>query len=316
MWQEKERWLLAKDVIIAGIKVMLFPACFKPKLSLASSMISVCMLLFASCGTSLSLKNHGSRHSYRVIKDVVYTPESWPEQLPANIYRPKSNQPTPAVLLVHGGSWALGDDRHQVSAIARRLARRGYLVMNVTYRMIPEWSYPDLASDLRQALHWLRDHADELNVDTRRVGVFGYSAGGQLAAMLGLDGGVPGVRVKAIVAGSTPHDMTLIAHEDVVKVLLRGTYEEFPRDYQIASPLCNVSTTSPPMFLYHGSKDKVVLPLHTERMQKELEKKGVRHEVHWVKGRGHVSTFLFPGKAIGKALNFLDRELVVENTGD
>jgi len=297
MRQEKEPWNLAKIVIVADIKKM-----FSLKRSVIGFLAMLVSTLFCtSCGTSLSLK----KQSYQLTKDVIYTPANWPEKLPVNIYQPKSTNPTPAILLVHGGSWALGDDRHQMSAIAKRLARRGYLVMNVTYRMTPKWFYPDPVYDLKEALLWLRNNASNLNVDPQRIGVYGYSAGGQLAAMVGLQGN----QIKAIVAGSTPHDMTLVADEDVVKVFMRGTYEEYPSGYLAASPLYNVHSSSPPMFLYHGNKDDVVLPLHTVRMQKELEKKGVRHEVHWAKGRGHVTTFLFPGKAISKAIDFLDREL-------
>ncbi|WP_435895957.1 alpha/beta hydrolase [Oceaniferula spumae] len=255
------------------------------------------------------MKHQGERHSYQVTKDVIYTPADWPEKLPANIYKPKADKPTPAILLVHGGSWALGDDRYQMSAIARRLARRGYLVMNVTYRMIPEWFFPEPADDLRQALVWLQDHAEELNVDLQRVGLFGYSAGGQLAEIVGMQDSSTGMKVGAIVAGATPHDMSLLADEDVVKVYLRGEIHDYPDDYRAASPLYNVRKNGPPMFLYHGASDGIVIPLHTIRMAKELAKNGIRHEVYWVKGRGHVTTFLFQSQAVGKAIDFLDREL-------
>ncbi|MBK1831588.1 alpha/beta hydrolase [Verrucomicrobiaceae bacterium R5-34] len=265
-----------------------------------------CAVVCSSCGSSLSLGGHSTSR----LKEVVYTPDDWPEALPAHLYQPESESPTPAVLLVHGGSWALGDDRYQMSAIARRLAKRGYLVMNVTYRMTPEWFFPDPVDDLKQALAWLRSHAGELNVDAGRIGLFGYSAGGQLVAMLGLAGDEPGVR--AIVAGSTPHDMTLVADEDVVKVFLRGTYEEYPDGYRAASPLFNVTVSSPSMFLYHGTRDDVVVPEHSVKMQRELARKGIPHELHWVKGRGHVGTFLFPGKAMDHAIDFLDRELSAE----
>ena len=65
----------------------------------------------------------------------------------------------------------------------------------------------------------------------------------------------------------------------------------------------------PSLFIYQGTKDKLVPPEHTYRLLPQLEKYNVRYKIHWVKGRGHISTFLFPGSAIRAAMDFMDQEL-------
>ena len=120
---------------------------------------------------------------------VVYTPASWPEKLEADVYRPKNARPAPAVLLVHGGGLRGGGSRWVMNGIAAKLVKRGYVVMNVTYRSIPAYQYPAAVKDLQQALKWMRTHADEYGIDKKRIATFGYSAGGYLGALVALQGG-------------------------------------------------------------------------------------------------------------------------------
>jgi acetyl esterase/lipase len=71
--------------------------------------------------------------------EVIYTPTGWPRALPADIFCPTGSGPWPAVLLIYGGNWSPSDHRWQMSHIAQKLARRGYAVMNVTYRGAPDF---------------------------------------------------------------------------------------------------------------------------------------------------------------------------------
>jgi len=196
--------------------------------------------------------------------------------------------------------------------LAKQLARRGYCVMNVTYRLAPEWHYPAPVEDLRQALRWMKQNAEELNIDPQRVALYGYSAGGHLVELVGFHSVPEGIQVRAIVAGGTPQDLTLDPDFPVVPVFLGTSFQKNPAVYKDASPLNNVSSETPPLFIYQGTKDKLVPPEHTYRLLSQLEKNEVEHQVHWVKGRGHITTFLFPGNAIKKAVEFLDRELKSE----
>jgi len=241
---------------------------------------------------------------------VVYTPVSWPEKLVADVYRPQpSGRPAPAVLLVHGGGLRAEGGRWEMNGIAAKLVKRGYVVMNVTYRSIPGYQYPAPVEDLRQALTWLRGHAGEYGIDKKRIATFGYSAGGYLGALVALQGGAGDVRVRAIVAGGSPFDLRFYPGGDLIPTYLGGNQQEAPELYDEASPVNYVHRGGPPIFIYQGSTDPLVRPEHALRMQEICEAEGERCEVHWLWGHGHVGAFLYSGPVVDQAIDFLDREM-------
>ena len=99
------------------------------------------------------------------------------------IATPKSDQRRPAIVMIHGGAWRSGS-KFAMMRHARRLTRVGYVVMAINYRLAPKYPWPAQIDDCRAALNFLSMHANEYNVDTDRVGVYGYSAGGQMASVL------------------------------------------------------------------------------------------------------------------------------------
>lgn len=240
---------------------------------------------------------------------VVYTPESWPMKLVADVYRPQSEPPAPAVLLVHGGGLRGNGSRWVMNGIAAKLVKRGYVVMNVTYRSIPAYRYPAPVEDLRQALKWLRTHAGEHGIDPRRIATFGYSAGGYLGALVALQDGPGNERVKAIVAGGSPFDLRFYPGGNLIPTYLGGNLQQVPDLFDEASPVNYVHRGSPPLFIYQGSTDLLVRPEHALRMQQVCAIEGASCEVHWLWDHGHVGAFLFSGPVVDQAIDFLDREM-------
>lgn len=260
-------------------------------------------LAFGSC----AVRSAGA--AARVEKDVVYTPPSWPKPLLADVYQPRGRGPFPAVLLIHGGGWKTADGRWQMKSIARKLARHGYVVVNVSYRGTPEFQYPAPLEDLREALRWMRINAPARRIDPERIATFGYSAGGHLAALVALKDAPAEAQPKVIVAGGGPFDLTLYPGGDLVPALLGGTQSTVPERFRDASPVNHVRDDSPPIFLYHGSADKLVPPEHARRMQAEYQRHGVKNEIRWLPGRSHLTAFVFSGSAVDDAIRFLDRTL-------
>jgi acetyl esterase/lipase len=104
------------------------------------------------------------------------------------IYTPaeRAAQPSAALLYIHGGGFVVGsiDTEHASSAmLARKL---GIAVISIEYRLAPEHSYPAGLEDCYAALGWVHEQAAALQIDRARIGVFGQSAGGGLAAALAL----------------------------------------------------------------------------------------------------------------------------------
>ncbi len=247
-----------------------------------------------------------SSAGFSVRKNIVYTPIKWPTAQLADLYFPTSAKPAPAVLLIHGGGWNGKERRSDMTGIARSLAKRGYFVMNATYRLTPEWKFPAQRDDLEQAIRFIRSNAKEFNIDTSRIATFGYSAGGHLAALIGLD---PANRVNAIVAGGAPTDLAFWPDGKLTGQLLGGPVKGNEKIYHEASPVHDVTNNSPPVFIYHGTKDDLVPLEHPNTFIAALRKHSVEHDVYWIEGRSHILAHLFSARAIPEAINFLDKHL-------
>jgi acetyl esterase/lipase len=250
---------------------------------------------------------------YTVQRDVVFTPPDWPQTLQADIYMPKGKGPFPAVLVIHGGGWSRGD-RDQVAGIAKRVASRGYVAVNTTYRLAPGSIFPAQLQDVQQAVLWMRANAATYQIDPKHIGAFGYSAGAHLAALLGGVGekgplGKAGASVQVVIAGGTPTDLTKWPAGTLVPQLIGGDREHKLAEYQAASPVTYVKAGDPPVFLYHGGADKLVPIDHAEDYKKLLDAAGVPNELFVLRGRGHITAFLTDGPAVDAGLEFMDRYL-------
>ena len=275
-------------------------------------------LLLAACGSQHFGKPQTPapaplHSSYTVLRDVRFTPADWPQPLLADLYRPQGQGPFPSVLLVHGGAWKRGD-REQVERLATRIAARGYLVMNTTYRLVPEAIYPAQLQDVQQALRWMRREGRAQGIDPARVASFGYSAGGHLAALAAHIAndprlGDPQTRVQTVVAGGTPADLTLYEGGKLVPAFLGGPKSERLATFREASPVTHVDAGDPPVFIYQATLDRLVPQEQADRYKAALDAAGVTNELFLIRGHGHISGFFADGAAVDAALEFLDRHL-------
>jgi pectinesterase len=102
----------------------------------------------------------------------------------------KSTEKLPALVIIHGGGWRSGNPA-QHHPLAQHLATRGYVCFTPDYRLSTLDPYPAAIHDLKRALRWVVQHADKYHVDTSKIAVLGFSAGGELAAFLGTTMGNP-----------------------------------------------------------------------------------------------------------------------------
>jgi 4-hydroxybenzoate polyprenyltransferase len=248
-------------------------------------------------------------YGYCVERDLTYTPAGWPEALQLDVFMPRRPGVSPEVLLVHGGSWQTGS-RRAMEPVATALARRGYVAVDVSYRFAPAYRFPAQLQDLQQAQRWLDLKAAELHFDPQRVGVWGYSSGAHLAAMLALTPpqdawGAPDLRIRALVGGGIPSDLARFSDSDEPR-LLGATPAENPALYRRASPLYLVSAAAPPTFLYHGALDTEV-PLQQAQLFKDaLSAAGVPATLDIIPGKGHEGV---TAPAFDAAAAFLDQVL-------
>jgi acetyl esterase/lipase len=96
---------------------------------------------------------------------------------------------TPAVIIVHGGGWRSGNHTQHIP-LAQHLAALGYASFTVEYRLSTEALYPAAVNDIKSAIQWVRANAKKFNIDTNKIVILGFSAGGQLAALVGITSGM------------------------------------------------------------------------------------------------------------------------------
>jgi acetyl esterase/lipase len=266
---------------------------------------------------SQSQSQRGAEYGYAIQRDVVYTPEGWPQPQQADLWLPRGVGPFVAVVVAHGGGWERGE-RSDMDGIAAQLARRGFAAIVVSYRLSPAYRFPAALNDLQQAVRWVRANAALYRFDPQRVGGYGYSAGGQLVSLLGeiRDGdpldqpyGGPETRLQAVVAGATPFDFTRYQESPLIDQYLGATLEENPALHVLASPLTHVGPATSPMFIYQGSWDAVVPVELSRAMKAALDAAQVPSELYVVNGEGHFTLFLLNSKAVTAAVDFLDRRL-------
>lgn len=223
-------------------------------------------------------------------------------QMTMDIYRPEGAGPFPAVLVLHGGGWnkRSGD----MASVCRELARRGFVALNATYRLAPKHVFPKALVDARAALAWSRAHADELGLNVDRFYVWGYSAGGHLALLLGLD---PAQKIKGIVAGGAPTDLTMFPDSSLIINFLGKQYVEDKALWAQASPINHIEKDSPPTFLYHGSWDWIVEPGQMTLLESRLKAEGVEVETHMIPVMGHVAVYFLSSEAVEKGIRFLEK---------
>ncbi|WIE65475.1 alpha/beta hydrolase [Curtobacterium sp. MCLR17_036] len=182
----------------------------------------------------------------------------------------------PAVMMIHGGSWSHGDKATAAyRSVCQYLASEGFVTFNVDYRLAPTDPFPAGLDDVRRALDYVFRPAtlETYDVDPQRVGLFGGSAGGNLAAMLAVtdhesSAFAEGDRVRAVVDLSGPTNLTRRSTEpDGVsasfqrkQLLYLGcrSYVACPAAVR-ASPEYHVTSDTAPFFIGHSTDEFIPL---------------------------------------------------------
>lgn len=200
-------------------------------------------------------------------------------ELRCDVYTPdeRGDERLPGVLLIHGGGWRQGD-RSQLRGYGVLIGREGYVCVAPEYRLVPESPWPAQIDDVRAALHWMIDNADELGIDVTRIAVEGNSAGAHLALLLAADGSLP---IRACIAVYPPTHLVYGEHVDgslpLIAIADDGGSLELERE---VSPLLLASRDFPPTKLIHGSGDDVVPVAASFRMYEALHAHGVPVDIH------------------------------------
>ncbi len=221
---------------------------------------------------------------------------------------PHHTRPAPALIYLHGGSWISGNQNSGgfiIHQIGHALNQKGFLVASVNYRLGPEERWPDQIVDAKCAVRYLRANAEALRIDPNEIGIWGYSAGGQLASLVGTAGPSRGwdigsylsqpSTVEAVADFAGPSNLiTLgdkggpgVVRDDFVSLLGPVPAEQVPAELRAASPVTYVSKEDPPFLIIHGDTDPIVPLAQSEELAGALESVAVPVSLVVVKGGGH-----------------------------
>jgi acetyl esterase/lipase len=280
----------------------------------------LCVALGSTAGTAAAQDVEVELQS-----EIVYGADD-PTQAMSAI-RPKDRSaPVPAIVLIHGGSFVQGS-RNDDLAFASNLAKAGYAAFSVDYRLFNPSTgtnaWPAALDDVQRAVRWLQANATEQGIDPERIGAFGHSTGGHLAAFLGTratrDNTDPALAkypstVACVVDMSGETDFTIRyynrADSILYAALLGGSASEPPSKeaYQDLSPITFVRPSTAPFLIIHGGADFGVPVGHSRNMEAALHTAGVEVTYAEFPGLGHLE--VFDWSLVGTLmLAFLDRHL-------
>jgi acetyl esterase/lipase len=248
----------------------------------------------------------------RYEEDLVYSSPGTGKPLLLDVARPTVGKgPYPTVVLIPGGGWLSRGRKFKVP-FQLDLASRGYVAVSIEYRWNPESPFPAQIHDAKKALRWLKDNAARFGIDTTRMAAVGYSAGGNVASLLGLtrpDDGLEPDRdssdgspeVSLVVSCNGISDFASLYEQHclaepstlarryvrvVLDTFLGGPPTKFAELYRRASAISYVRRGAPPTLLIHSSDDPVIPPSQSRLLRDRLQKEGVKVRLEEVKG-GH-----------------------------
>ena len=211
----------------------------------------------------------------RELKLFIVNPPDW-----------KADDKRPAIVFFHGGGWK-GGFAAQFNDQSQALAARGMVCIQAQYRLLGNSPAPPTVciQDAKSALRWVRSHAAELGVDPNRIAAGGGSAGGHLAAFAGMVEGL-----------DDPADDLTISPKPQALLLFNPVYDNGPGGfgynrvgdrYREFSPLHNISADDPPNIVLLGTADNLIPVETAQKFKAEMDKVGVRSDLHLYEGAPH-----------------------------
>lgn len=251
-------------------------------------------------------------------------------ELKLDFYPGSGQKAAPLIVWIHGGGWSGGSRKQAVPARRFQSLYPEYAVASIGYRLTREAIFPAQIEDCRKAVAWLRQNSEKLAVDPKRFAVWGSSAGGHLASMVGTINDWPSdqasikgqCRVQAVVDYYGPTDLTALAKEkgferhaqagSAESRLLGGPVLELPAEAGRANPITYISPDDPPFFIVHGASDPVVAPSQSQLLHNALKAKGVQSELTLIPGAGHGGPQFIESRLMDQVHQFLARALSIK----
>ncbi len=236
-----------------------------------------------------------------------------------DLFTPETDGPWPLVVCLHGGGWISGD-KSNMHEVAPEFVQAGYAVACPSYRLAPLHRFPAAVEDTQAFVRYARENASALGIDPNRIAALGTSAGGYLAAMLGLTDAASderpiSTRVNAVIdlCGISdlrePQEHHYPISWSFLEQFMGVPHEGHEELYREASPIVYVDEDACPFFLVHGEEDDIVPIAQSKALEVALQEQGVPCEFHRFEGEAHGFTMRNWPRIVELYLDFLTRRL-------
>lgn len=221
----------------------------------------------------------GERYTYKTVDDrdmslYVVKPGDW-----------KATDSRPAIMFYHGGGWTQGGP-FQFNEHSKYLSTRGIVCIQVEYRLIEKGETPKVCiHDAKSAMRWVRSNAGKLGIDPNRIASGGGSAGGHLAAFVGMVDGM-----------DDPQDDLTVSAKSNAMLLFNPVLDNGPGGYghdrvkdefRKYSPFHHVSADDPPAVFFLGDEDVLIPVKMAQAFKDRMEAVGIACEVEVFKTMPH-----------------------------
>lgn len=259
-------------------------------------------------------------------RDVVYATVDG-HSLLLDIYLPADVENPPLLVWIHGGAWQFGSKE----SVPPVFVENGFATASVDYRLSTEARFPAQAHDIKAAIRFLRGEQSTYGFRAVRIAIAGASAGGHLAALVGLSNGDPKLEgavgqyrdqssdVQAVLSYYGASNLTTILNQSTpqgldvrrpaLQLLLGGKLEEVPELAQFASPVFHVDRNDPPLLLLHGDQDPQMPINQAHELEGAYSELGLDVNFDVVHGAAHGGNAFYSGEHLDLALSFLARTL-------
>lgn len=279
-------------------------------------------------------------HIQRKYLNIPYAHQSAAQKL--DIYLPDQGvELFPVIVAIHGGAF-MGCDKGDMQVLPMLEGlKRGYAVISINYRMSGEAQFPALVQDAKAAVRWIRGNASLYGFDPQRIAAWGGSAGGYLAAMLGVSAGAPELEdlslghpeqpshVQAVVDWFGPTHFLLMDEQladsgmlpppgfrhsepnSPESLLLGGIITEIPERVKAASHETYIGEEAPPFLIQHGDKDATVPVQQSVGFARKLQEKfgAERIILEIIPDAEHADVKFETAGNVARVLDFLDHWL-------
>lgn len=230
----------------------------------------------------------------RKIFEVAYDNQSAGQVMDIWLPDEACSAPYPVIVYAHGGGWSHGWQRGNDLIPVLSGLDRGYAVVSIQYRLSGEARFPAALYDIKAVLRWLRAHAEEYQLDVKKLCLWGASAGAWLVAMAALTAENPALEdvthgicaplapaPRAVVSWCGPYDMVPTTSANSMEeeqreamlpfsTFLGAPVSRVPQLCRLASPITHIGKHAPPFLLLHGTGDELVPHSQSEKMYATL----------------------------------------------